>query len=115
MREFVTAVKEVVEEEGQVGDLEFKVDGREITAHRPKDGQIAMLMVSMGRHRSEMESTVGVIDFFVEVLDEESHAYIVDKLLDRTDEFGLEEVSEIMQWMIEEWTARPTKRPSVST
>lgn len=112
MKEFTTQVREVVEDEKV---MKFKVDGHELVAHYPKDGQLAMLMVAVGRHRTESEQIGGVIDFFVQVMDRESHTYIVDRLLDYEDEFGLAEVTAIMEWMIEEWTGRPTQPLSVST
>lgn len=113
MREFTTAVKEATEdtEEG----MKFTLDGVELLCMQPHDGQLAMLMASVGRHTSQQTKIAGIIDFFVAVMDERSHGHIVDRLLDRDDPFGLKEVEEIMMWMIEEWTGRPTKSPSVST
>jgi hypothetical protein len=112
VKEFTTAVREVTEDSK---DIPFTLDGKELIAHYPKDGQLAMLMVSIGRHRSQAEQIAGVIDFFVEVLDRESHEHIVNRLLDGDDPFGLEEITAIMEWMIEEWTGRPTQPLSVST
>lgn len=113
MKEFTTALKEVT---GDAEDtLQFTVDGRELTAYFPGDGQLAMLAASLGRHSSQHTAIAGIIDFFVEVMDDESHAYLVERLLDRKDPFGLDEVQSIMEWMMEEWTARPTQSPSGST
>jgi hypothetical protein len=112
VKEFTTAVREVEEDTSL---MEFKVDGVDLKCFKPKDGQLAMLMASTGRHTSQHTKVAGIIDFFVEVMDEPSHHYIVDRLLDRQDPFGLEEVEQIMMWMIEEWTGRPTESPSVST
>lgn len=114
MKEFTTAVKEVTETEDDKA-LHFAVDGKELKCYRPNDGQLAMLMASVGRHASQTQQVAGIIDFFVAVMDDESHSYLVDRLLDREDTFGLQEVESIMMWMVEEWTGRPTQRPSVST
>lgn len=113
MREFTTALKEVTGEAEEA--MHFTVDGRELTCYPPSEGQLAVLMASIGRHSALAQQIAGIINFFVEVMDEPSHAYLVGRLLDRTDPFGLEEVTEIMDWMIEEWTGRPTQSPSVST
>lgn len=115
MREFNTAVKEVTEPEEQEQGMPFAVDGVMCRAFRPSDGQLAVLMASTGRHSSTQEQIAGLINFFVAVLDEDSHTYIVNKLLDRKDPFGLEKVQEIMEWMVEEWSGRPTQQPSAST
>lgn len=115
MREYITAAKEADEPEDEVKPIEFSVDGVLCTAYKPGDGQLAYLMASTGRHSSVQEQVAGIINFFVATLDDDSHQYLVGKLLDRTDPFGLEQVQEIMEDLTSEWTARPTKRPSGST
>lgn len=113
MKEFVTAVRELTEDEdaGQA----FTVDGVECFCYKPDEGQLAVLLASVSRSQDWKSQVAGIINFFVEVLDNHSHAYIVGRLLDRTDTFGLEEVQAIMEWMVEDWTGRPTQPPSVST
>ena len=112
MKEFTTAV-EKAERDDEL--LEFKIDGHPVKAYRPTDGQLAMLMASLGRHTADTTKIAGVIDFFVEVLDEESHQYVVHRLLSREDALGLPQVQEVCEWLIEEWSGRPTPPPSVST
>lgn len=127
MREFDTAVQEAYDEtEGLADDgSTFKINERakdgtlvrsvECTYYRPTPEQVAMLMSSLGRHTSHQTQLAGAIDFFVAVLDEDSHAYIVDRLMNRNDPFGLEDVEPIIMEMVEEWTGRPTQPPSGST
>jgi hypothetical protein len=112
MKEFKTAVRAV---ETPEKELTFTVDGTELTAYMPRPEQLAVLMAATGRHASLHTQIAGVIDFFVEVMDEDSQAYLRDRLLDRNDPFGLDEVESIIEWMVEEWTGRPTPPPSVST
>jgi hypothetical protein len=119
MKEFITAVANEVEVKEGTRPIDFKltrkneegeiVEERELVAHYPKDGQVALLMARMGRHSSASERVAGVIDFFVEVLDQEGHEYVVSRLLDREDEFGLKDISDIMNYLMEEWGGRPTK------
>jgi hypothetical protein len=73
------------------------------------------MMAGLGRHVRTENKIAAVIDFFVEVMDDDSAAYIRSRLLDRRDAFGLEEVEQIMSAMVEEWTGRPTQPPSAST
>lgn len=101
-----------VTEKDENGNVTARVTCR---CFRPGDGQLAILMATTGRHSSQNEQIAGIINFFASVLDDDSHTYLVNRLLDRKDEFGLEQVQDIMEWMIEEWTGRPTKSPSVST
>lgn len=116
MKEFTTAANAAAEtpEEAAKG-MPFVIDGYECVAHKPKDGQLAVLMATTGRHSSQQEQIAGLINFFVAVLDDDSHSYVVNRLLDRKDPFGIDEVQNIMEWMIEEWSGRPTQSPSVST
>jgi hypothetical protein len=113
MKEFTTAVKESIGETEE--SMTFSIDGVECTCFPPKDGQLAFLMASTTGHSSTQEQIAGIVNFFVAVLDDDSHSYIVGRLLDRHDEFGLVQVQSIMEWMVEEWTGRPTQPPSVST
>lgn len=118
MKEFATAVRAVQEDEDY---LEFVLveedeDGEAVRtvcrAYPPGDGQVAMMMAGMGRHTSNETRVAAIIDFLIGVLDEESHRYITDRLLDRRDPFGLAEINEILHWLVEEWGGRPTKSPS---
>ncbi len=118
MKEFNVAAAELEasgEDKEPVGTLHFSVNGNECTAYKPGDGQLAVLMAATGRHASSQEQVAGIINFFASVLDDESNAYVVARLLNRKDPFGLEQVQEIMEWMIAEWSGRPTKPSSGST
>lgn len=119
-REFITAVAE--KQAGgpesitfTIGKTDVDEDGvetvtkRDITAHPPKEGQIALMMARMGRHSSSSDKVAGIIDFFVEVMDQADHDYVVGRLLDREDPFGFNDVTQISTWLIEEWGQRPTK------
>lgn len=116
MKEFTTALKAIEQEQDEEdATLHFSLDGHELKIYPPSDGQLALLMASTGRHRTMPNQIAGIIDFFVELMDEESAGYIERRLLDRKDPFGLTEVTAIMEWMVEEWTGRPTQSPSGST
>lgn len=113
MKEFTTALKAVTDDQDQ--PMVFSIDGHELAAYQPTDGQLALLMSSIGRHTNVQTRIAGIIDFFVNVMDEPSAEYITDRLLSRTDPLGIEQVQEVMEWMVEEWTGRPTQPLSVST
>lgn len=115
MKEFLTAVRDSEEEDSGDEGQTFIVDGRECTCYKPTEGQLAVLLASVSRSNDWTQQVAGIINFFVEVLDAPSHAYLVGRLLDREDDFGLEEVQAIMEWMVEDWTGRPIQPPSVST
>jgi hypothetical protein len=114
MREFVTAVEKNEQEPGEA-DLHFKVDGKELRAFKPTEGQFALLVMAMGRHASEMDQFAGIIDFFIQVLDEPSQRYVIDRMMSRNDIIPMSEIVDIMEWMIEEWGGRPFQKQSGST
>jgi hypothetical protein len=113
VKEFTTAVEKADKDEE--APLEFSVDGVLCHGYYPGEGQLAYLLASTGRHSTAQEQIAGLINFFVAVLDDDSHTYVVNRLLDRRDEFGIEQVQSIMEWMVGEWSGRPTKSPSDST
>lgn len=126
MREFDTAVRVATEDKSaQDEGKTFNINERDEEGNLirtvqcryfdPTEGQVAMTMAAMGRHTNNNTKLAGIIDFMIGVLDEPSHHYIVDRLMDRKDPFGLEDVEGIMMEMIEEWTGRPTQPPSGST
>lgn len=115
MKDFITAVKDVEDQdEGTDGQIVFMVDDWEVTAYRPGTGQLGVLM-AMTLNTSETEQIAGIINFFASVLDDASHHHLVRRMLDRRDPFGIEEVTEIMQGLVEEWTGHPTQQPTAST
>ena len=114
MREFITAVEDAFDEEPDEG-TSIMLDGREMQFFKPTDGQIAMFMSSNGRHSSTGNRVAGIIDFFMGLFDDDDQTYLSDRLLDRTDPFGVKKIEEILESMLEEWSGRPTKSSSGST
>lgn len=112
MLEFDTAIQEVVDD---AKSLEVKVDGRKIKVYQPSDGQLAMLLATIGRGSSEVDKIAGAINFFCAVLEDADSLWIETRLLDRRDPFGIDEVQRIMEALIEEWSGRPTQPLSVSS
>lgn len=116
MKEFITAAEEAAKSEDDDKGMEFAIDGVMCRCYKPGDGQLAVLMATTGRHSSQHEQVAGLINFFVAVLDDDSQNYVINRLLDRRDsEFGIEKVQEIMEWMVAEWSGRPTRSQSGST
>jgi hypothetical protein len=125
VKEFITAAYDAAEDENEYLEFTLRKEtkegedpdpGRLCKAYRPGDGQIAVLMATtQARHLSEGEMIAGIINFFVEILDEETHQYIVSRLLDRRDPFGIDQVQGIIRWLMEEWSGRPTQSSSGST
>jgi hypothetical protein len=113
MKEFTTAAREADVPADEI--MEFVVDGQTCRCFQPSNGQLAILLASISSTQSWTHQVAGVINFFDATLDDDSRAYITRRLLDRQDRFGIDEVQEIIEWMVEEWSSRPTPSPSGST
>ena len=113
MREFVTAVDEAFEADDEGYTL--KLDGRELRYFKPAEGHYMVFMASTGRHSTQQDQVAAVTNFFVELFDEDSQQYLVERLLSRTDPFGIENINEIMDAMVEDWFGRPTQPSTGST
>lgn len=117
-KEFYTAAKAAVAEAKEEEEfLPFKLaPDHEGKAYRPVDGQIAMLMAtSTGMHLTDGEIIGGFINFLVEVIDDRSASLLISKLYDRKDPFGIPQLREMAEWIMEEWSGRPTQSSSGST
>jgi len=112
IKEFTTAVTQHDDDDIP---LLFKLDGHECRAYTPTDGQIAITMAAMGHQTNDMQKLAAVVNFFVAILDEETHRWVEGRLMGRDDPLGLEEIQEVIMWLVEEWTGRPTPSPSGST
>lgn len=113
VKQFNIAAREADKE--REGKIEFKVDDQELVVYKPDSAQYAMLLATTGRGSSEMERIAGTLNFFVKIMDDRSASYIESRLLDFDDPFGIEDVEDILKWLTEEWSGRPTQPPSDST
>jgi len=85
----------------------------ECHAYQPEDGNILMLMADVMSRRSGLAQQVaGFVDFLTDVLDKPSKDYVVGRLMDRTDPFGIEDIQNIASYLMEQWSGRPTQQPS---
>jgi hypothetical protein len=114
VREFKTAGRVAKPAFEGAEPIEFAVDGDVFMAYPPTAGAMAIMLAAQADSRDASESVAGIIDFFDGMLDEDGRETFRNRLLDRDDPFDFDMVNDIMEGLIEEWSARPTKSPSVS-
>lgn len=115
MKEFTTAAKkEIAADSGAEDAVTFKIDDEEIKAFRPSESQFILFMAAVGMGSTGTDGVAGVVNFLLSTLDAPSKSYIAGRLLDRDDPFGMDELQEIMEYLVEEWSGRPTESPSGS-
>jgi hypothetical protein len=114
VREFKTAGRRSKPAFEDAEPIEFKVDDDVFVAYPPSAGQMALMLAAQADSRDAAESVAGIIDFFDGMLEEDARETFRRRLMDRDDPFDFDMVNDIMEGLIEEWSARPTKSPSVS-
>jgi hypothetical protein len=113
LKSFTTANDAVPESAFEDAEpIEFDIDGEPFIAYPPTGGQLALVMASAGKHSKTVDRVVATIDFLDSLLDEEGQERIRERLMDRNDPFDLEQVEDILDYLVKEWSARPTKQPS---
>ena len=93
----------------QTDDIVFKLGDREITAHAPTLGQLALFL--QGGARGGMNSITGLIEFISDVVSDRDWRFIQRQLRDGLD---VDVLSQISSYLIGEWSGRPTLLASVS-
>lgn len=119
MKEFITAVEDVVAEDNGTAKeeqfVEFSVDGRVLHAYPPTDGQLAFMLAALGRGQSQDQRFAAIINIMLASLRDEDQDYLESRLLTRgPDRLKITQVEQIFEFLTEEWFARPTQPPSDS-
>lgn len=88
---------------------------REITFDHPGPGQLAYLSMVAASADSDLEAGAGLLNFLVSMMSNEDARYLKKVILDMDSGFDIEDVVEVMEYLLEEWSARPTKPASDSS
>jgi len=115
LKEFTTSARAA--EEARIGlPVTVKVDDREITFSPATESEMAMLLAASSPTGNTVEAIADTINFFFALVeDEDQHSYLRGRLFDRGDPFDVSDIADIVVYLVEEWTARPTSSPSDST
>lgn len=94
--------------------LDFELDGETLYARRPKTNAF-LALADFADSDDAYVQIRGVRTFMEECLIPESRGVIQERLDDPDDEFDLDDIVPIINWLIEEMSARPTGRPTASS
>lgn len=91
-------------------DITFMFDEHEMTAHPPSTGQVALFTAR--QLDGGIAGVRAMLDFLAQVLGDDDF-----KILEQALEEGLDIllINEILSYLIEEWSARPTSPSSASS
>ena len=110
MKEFSTAATR-----GKAGvtnpiKIEFKLDDKVLVAHPPTTGQIALFL--QGGRDGGVNSITAMFEFFSDILDDADWDVMREKLRDGMD---VDLLANVSNYLIGEWSGRPTVPSSVSS
>jgi len=116
MKSFSTAAKAAGHEKDlPIGpDVQFEHDGRTVVAKSPTAPQLAIFLSAFGDTAEMGTRVVDTLNFYSSRFSREDGAYFKRRLNDPDDAFDFADMSEILAWLIEEWSGRPTTSPSDS-
>lgn len=118
VKKFVSAVVDAVEGEKETEEFTpFELDGRELRAYKPHDGQLIFMLAALGRGQEDSQRFASIINLMMSTLRGEDQDYLESRLLERDPRKRLqpEKIEEIFQWLVEdEWFKDPTQEPSGS-
>lgn len=122
MKEFTAAVRE--KEEGD--EITFKIEGREMTARRPKQAVFAEVAMSARPGATTADKLDAVFTFFGGpvsdsdgkrhggILEVEDWKWLHDRMIDPKDDLDLPLLMEVVEYIIAEFSGTPTSSPTDS-
>jgi hypothetical protein len=116
MKSFSTAAKATAHEKELPiqPDITFEHDGRTVTAHAPTGAQFALFLAIYGESAPEASQVFDTLNFFASRFDRGDSAYFKRRIADPDDPFDMEDLVEVLTWLVQEWSGRPTMSPSDS-
>ncbi|MBC7630405.1 hypothetical protein [Aeromicrobium sp.] len=117
MKKFVTAVQDTEGEDEDRGvPIEFDLDGREMKAYRPHEGQLTFMLAALGRGQTDDQRYAAIVNIMMSSLKGDDQDHLESRLLSnsRKERLRLKQLEEIFEYLISEWFADPTQSPSDS-
>jgi hypothetical protein len=94
--------------------ISFKIHGEEFICRKAMQGKVLLNLVSKSADTENPAAAAEVInDFFSAVLDHESYARFLLLTEDPDRIVDVETLTEIVGWLVEQYSDRPTLRPEV--
>jgi hypothetical protein len=116
VKEFALALeRELDPQDPEMLPFQMAGDEAQLFAYRPTEADVALAASAMSAYAEDGEKVVAVLDLFWQLMEEDTARHLRRRLRDRKDPFGVGDVMNILEWVIEEMTGRPTKPSSGST
>lgn len=95
--------------------LTFKLHGEEFRCLPQVQGKLMLDLANNGDDNSPGQTAKFIGKFFVSVLEDESYKRFDDLLTSKDRIVSVETLSEIIGWLVEEYTTRPEEQPELSS
>lgn len=113
-------MKQFRTEKERAQPIVFAIDADEFEWTPPKQAGLLLDTIGLGVDRerlddARMDQVRAQIDWVSSGLHPDDRDLLLDRLRDPDDSFDVDQLVEVMKWLIEQTTARPTRRPSASS
>lgn len=114
IKSFTTSARSAQDEAEDAGlptTVPFELDGTTFHAHRPKTSIFLMMAASGGSGRIG-ESMLEAVKFIDACLPPDERDIIADRLRDPDDDFDIDDLSAIFEYLVTQFSGRPTESQS---
>lgn len=105
---FTTGVKE--KKEPSADDvMEFEIDGHPCYARKPSDGAWTLILAAFSNASTTADRTNAIMQFMYATLDEASHMYVQNRLLENSDDFDVDVLAKVAAALLKKWAPKPNR------
>jgi hypothetical protein len=119
MKRFGNAAKAAAKRQrgaGEMAPIKAGILDRDIEFQFPGSGAVAYLSMIAASADTDLEAGAGLLNFLISMVDEDDQRYIQRVILNPRSGFDLDDVPEVIEYLIEQWGAeRPTTPASDSS
>jgi len=110
MKSFDTSARQASAGVANDAPIEFELDGVVLVAEAPTAGQLVLFLTA--NRRGGLDSIESMFELLATVIDDEAVDLLKDKL---SDGMEITVITDIIAYLVEEWSARPTQPSSAAT
>lgn len=114
-KDFAVAAQTASQRDADEEVIEFTIGGEgPYYSYIPDETQVAIYMAAFGDGTADIDLMAETMNFLKEVFEEETFYALKKRLMKRGDPVKLKTLMGVLEWLIEETSARPTKPSSDS-
>lgn len=115
MREFGDAARAARKDDSDEPGIEVKILGRVIFIEYPGAAQLGWLTAQLSMAPTVLHSVGAIINFVAALMEDDDARHLQRALLDPRSGFGPDELQELAEHLVEEWSGNPTNGSSDSS